>query len=127
MSVFRGVRPKAGVLSGALLLAGLGVGTTSGAAAAASSDCPKGWFCVWLGENYTGRMQKVQYDNADLSAYTVFAKGFRSAFNNGNSCDVRVYGGKNYTNDLGKLARGQKGSSDEQTIKILSNKWVNCR
>ncbi|MFF6874510.1 MULTISPECIES: peptidase inhibitor family I36 protein [unclassified Streptomyces] len=127
MSVFKGVRAKAGIASGAVLLAGLGIGATSGTAAAASGDCPKGWFCVWSGENYSGRMQKVQYDNADLSMHTVFANGFRSAFNNGNSCDVQVYGGKNYTNSLGTLKRGQKGSSDEVTLKVLSNKWVNCR
>ncbi|MEU9630102.1 peptidase inhibitor family I36 protein [Streptomyces luteogriseus] len=127
MSVFSGVRTKVGIVSGAVLLAGLGIGATSGTAAAASGDCPEGWLCVWVGENYTGRMQKVQYDNADLSMHTVFANGFRSAFNNGNSCDVQVYGGKNYTKSLGTLKRGQKGSSDEVTIKVLSNKWVNCR
>ncbi|MFJ8590250.1 peptidase inhibitor family I36 protein [Streptomyces sp. NPDC093598] len=127
MNGFKGVRAKAGVVSGTVLLAGLGLGATSGTAAAASGDCPKGWLCVWAGENYTGRMQKVEYDNADLSMHTVFANGFRSVFNNGNSCDVQLYGGKNYTTYLGKLERGQKGSSDEQTLKALSNKWVNCR
>ncbi|MER5552553.1 peptidase inhibitor family I36 protein [Streptomyces sp. NPDC002793] len=128
MSAIKGLRAKVGMVSGVVLMAGLGLGATSGTATAASSDCPKGWFCVWAGENYTGRMQKVQYDNANLSMYTVFANGFRSAFNNGNSCDVRVYSGKNYSGSLGTLARGEKGSSvDGDTLKILSNKWVNCR
>ena len=126
MSTFKGMRTKAGIVSSAVLLAGLGLGATGGTAAAASSDCPRGWLCVWLGENYTGRMQKVQYDNADLSMYTVFAGGFRSIFNNGNSCDVTLYGGKNYTNSLGTVERGVKGSSSSTTLKALSNKWVNC-
>lgn len=42
--------------------------------------------------------------------------------------DVRVYSGKNYSGSLGTLARGEKGSSvDGDTLKILSNKRVNCR
>jgi hypothetical protein len=92
----------------------------------ASSDCPSGWFCVWAGTDYTGRMQKVQYNNADLSQYTVFSHA-KSAFNNGKSCDVELYGGKNYTNYLGTLKRGVKGPGTGAEIKILSNKWVNCR
>lgn len=95
--------------------------------AKAASDCPSGWLCVWSGTEYTGRMQRVQYDNADLSPHTVFATSTYSIFNNGKSCDVRLYGGKNYTNLLGTLKRGQKGSSATGSpLKILSNQWVNC-
>jgi len=126
MTKLKGLRTRAGIATGAVLLAGLGLGATSGTASAASSDCPKGWLCVWLGENYTGRMQKVQYDNADLSPYIVFATGFRSIYNNGNSCDVKLYSAKNYVNSLGTVERGQKGSSDDTTLSALSNKWVNC-
>jgi hypothetical protein len=92
----------------------------------AASDCPKGWLCVWKGDNYTGRMQKVQYDNADLSQYTVFANGSLSGFNNGNSCDVRIYAGKNHTDYITTVRRGDKGTGASAPVKILSNKWVNC-
>lgn len=92
----------------------------------ASSDCPKGWLCVWSGDDYTGRMQKVQYDNADLSQYTVFANGSLSGFNNGNSCDVKIYAGKNYTDLITTVERGHKGTGAPNPVKILSNKWVNC-
>ncbi|MBT2675148.1 peptidase inhibitor family I36 protein [Streptomyces sp. ISL-14] len=92
----------------------------------ASSDCPKGWLCVWSGTNYTGRMQKVQYDNADLSQYTVFANGSLSVFNNGNSCDVKVYAGKNYTDLIQTVKRGDKHTGGGVPVKVLSNKWVNC-
>lgn len=107
------------------VLALVGTGFT-GTASAASSDCPEGWFCVWHGTDYTGRMQKVQYDNADLSQYTVFANGSLSGYNNGNNCDVNVYAGRNYTNLIATVKRGTKGTGTSTRVKILSNKWVNC-
>ena len=114
----------------ALVLAGTAFAGTAhaegGASAKASSDCPKGWLCVWSGTDYTGRMQKVQYDNADLSQYTVFANGSRSGFNNDNSCDVNIYAGKNYTDLITTVKRGTKGTDATSPVKILSNKWVNC-
>ncbi|MDQ0715696.1 hypothetical protein QFZ55_005148 [Streptomyces luteogriseus] len=92
----------------------------------ASSDCPSGWFCVWAGDDYKGQMQKVEGNNADLSRFTVFVHA-RSGFNNGKSCDVNLYGGKNYTDFLGTMKRGDKGPGPGHEVKILSNKWVNCR
>ncbi|MDQ0715695.1 hypothetical protein QFZ55_005147 [Streptomyces luteogriseus] len=91
----------------------------------AASDCPSGWLCVWEGENYTGRMQKVEGNNADLSQYTVFANGYNSIYNNGKSCDFKAYLGKNYTGESGIVKRGTK-STGPYTKKFLSNKWVNC-
>ncbi|MER7405067.1 peptidase inhibitor family I36 protein [Streptomyces sp. NPDC000070] len=107
----------------ALALAGTAF---SGSAHAAASDCPSGWLCVWSGTQYSGWMQKVQYNNADLSQFTVFATDTDSIYNNGESCDVQLYGGKNYTNLIGTLERGRKLSSGGTSLKILSNKWVNC-
>jgi hypothetical protein len=115
---------RIGVGIAALTLLGTGF---TGSASAASSDCPPGWLCVWSGTDYTGRMQKVQYDNADLSPYTVFADGSLSGFNNGRNCDVNIYAGKNYTKFLSTVKRGDKGTGTTTRVKILSNKWVNCR
>ncbi|WP_372350813.1 peptidase inhibitor family I36 protein [Streptomyces sp. KL116D] len=112
----------------ALVLAGTAFTSSAHAesfSATAASDCPPGWFCVWAGENYTAQMQKVEGNNTDLSRYTVFVHA-RSDFNNGRSCDVNLYGGKNYTNYLGTVKRGGKGAGVGHEIKILSNKWVNC-
>lgn len=105
-----------------------GVAVASGGETGArgASDCPKGWLCVWSGKNFTGHMQKVQYDNKDLSRYSVFRNGAWSGFNNGRKCDVAVYAGKNYTNYIGTQPLGTKGTAPQKR-KILSNKWVNCR
>ncbi|MFD3519854.1 peptidase inhibitor family I36 protein [Streptomyces sp. NPDC058653] len=122
MPISTGKRLGIGIAT--LALASTAFGAT-GTAQAAPSDCPRGWFCVWSGQNYTGRMQKVQGDNTDLSQFTVFADGALSGFNNGISCDVNVYAGKNYTRFIDTVERGYKGS-DASPDKFLSNKWVNC-
>lgn len=96
-----------------------------GLTAQAAKDCPKGWLCVWSGKNYTGRMQKVAGNNKDLSRFTVFAKGSKSGYNHGASCDVKIYQGKNYKNLRSTVPRNYKNTG--ATEKILSNKWVNCR
>jgi hypothetical protein len=112
-------------LTGGLLA---GTGGTAGAAEAspqAASDCPSGWFCVWAGKNYTGRMQKVEGKNADLTGFVVF-QGFKSWYNHGKSCDYKWYTKKNYSGDSGVLARGVKGTGDAVWFQ-KSNQWVNCR
>lgn len=113
---------RLGVGIATLALAGTGF---TGSASAASSDCPKGWLCVWEGQNYTGRMQKVEGNNADLSRFTVFANGYNSIYNNGRSCDFKAWKGKNYTGESGVIKRGVKATGP-YTKKFLSNKWVNC-
>ncbi|WP_245238626.1 peptidase inhibitor family I36 protein [Streptomyces sp. MZ04] len=90
-----------------------------------ASAFPKGWLCVWSGKNFTGRMQKVKYNNKDLSRYAVFA-GAWSGYNHGRKCDVALYAGKNYTQYIGTQKLGTKGNANHK-LKILSNKWVNCR
>ncbi|MGW1295511.1 peptidase inhibitor family I36 protein [Streptomyces sp. NPDC002533] len=114
---------RLGVGIAALALVGTGF---SGTASAAASDCKPGWFCVWSDQNYTGRKQQVEGNNADLSPYTVFANGSLSGFNNGRSCDVNIYAGKNYTKFIATVKRGYK-STGTNRVKILSNKWVNCK
>ena len=95
----------------------------TGVEAKGASACPKGWLCVWSGKDFTGRMQKVQYNNKNLSG---FAGGAWSGYNHGRKCDVALYAGKNYTKYIGTQKRGTKGNADHK-LKILSNKWVNCR
>lgn len=104
-------------------------GTPSRAAVTAAADCPSGWFCVWSGRNYTGRMQKVKYNNPDLTQYSVFNGGVLSYYNHGTSCDVTIYSGKNYSGDSYTITRGAKDTapSDSSAGTWRSNKWVNCR
>ncbi|MGW2642989.1 peptidase inhibitor family I36 protein [Streptomyces sp. NPDC001348] len=104
-------------------------GSTSRAAVRASADCPSGWFCVWSGRNYTGRMQKVRYNNEDLSQYGVFNGGVLSYYNHGTSCDVTIYSGKHYGGDSYVIDRGAKDTapSGASALTILSDKWVDCR
>ncbi|MEU6772397.1 peptidase inhibitor family I36 protein [Streptomyces sp. NPDC046759] len=104
-------------------------GSSAKPAIKAAADCPSGWFCVWSGRNYTGRMQKVQYDNSDLTQYSVFNGHVLSYYNHGQSCDVTIYSGKNYAGDSYTVERGAKGTapSGRSAIAIRSDKWVNCR
>ncbi|MFF6785728.1 peptidase inhibitor family I36 protein [Streptomyces sp. NPDC012510] len=115
------IAQRIGVGVAALALAGTGF---SGSANAAPSDCPSGWYCVWSGQNYTGRMQKVEGDNADLTRFSVF-QSFKSRFQNGKSCDFKWYSEKNYRGDSGVIKKGSKATWST-THFIKSNKWVNC-
>ncbi|MCX4669367.1 peptidase inhibitor family I36 protein [Streptomyces sp. NBC_01381] len=115
-----------GSASGVAMASTGGGAAPAGVEAKGASDCPKGWLCVWSGKNFTGRMQKVQYNNKDLSRFAVFAGGSWSGYNNGRKCDVALYAGKNYTKYIGTQPRGEKGNANHK-LKILSNKWVNCR
>ncbi|MEU2538159.1 peptidase inhibitor family I36 protein [Streptomyces iakyrus] len=112
-------------LTGGLLATGAGTAGAAQAAPQAASDCPSGWFCVWAGKNYTGRMQKVEGRNADLTGFVVF-QGFKSWYNHGKSCDYKWFTEKNFRGDSGVLARGVKGTGDTVWFQ-KSNQWVNCR
>ncbi|MEW2388555.1 peptidase inhibitor family I36 protein [Streptomyces venezuelae] len=121
----------AAVIGSVVLAGGLLAGTgTAGAVGKAEvspqarADCPSKFFCVWAGKNYTGRMQKVQYNNADLTPYVVF-QGFKSWYNHGASCDYRWYGEKNYRGNTGVVPQGSYGTGDTVWHQ-KSNKWVNC-
>ncbi|MFJ2896186.1 peptidase inhibitor family I36 protein [Streptomyces sp. NPDC087218] len=125
----RMTRKFAAVASGIALTGGLLV-TSAGTVGAtevtptAASDCPLGWYCVWSGENYTGRMQKVEGNNADLTRFVVF-QGFKSRYQHGRNCDFKWYSGTNYTSSSGIIKRGSK-LTGSTTHFIKSNKWVNC-
>ncbi|MFJ2738503.1 peptidase inhibitor family I36 protein [Streptomyces sp. NPDC087440] len=120
----------AAAIGGVVLTGGLLAGTgTAGAVGAeanvrARSDCPSTYFCVWAGQNYTGRMQKVAQNNADLTPYVVF-QGFKSWYNHGASCDYRWYGNTNYGGSTGIIAQGAYGTGATVWTQ-KSNKWVNC-
>ncbi|MGX5213103.1 peptidase inhibitor family I36 protein [Streptomyces violaceus] len=119
---------RIGIVIGSLAIASTAFTSTAHAEDAstkAASDCPKGWLCVWTGESYTGRMQKVEGNNADLSQYSVFANGYKSIYNNGKDCDFKAWLGKDYTGESGIIERGYK-STGPYAKKFLSNKWVNC-
>lgn len=64
-------------LTGGLLAGNTGTAGAAETAPQAASDCPSGWFCVWAGKNYTGRMHKVEGKNANLTGFVVF-QGFKS-------------------------------------------------
>ncbi|MFF5969477.1 peptidase inhibitor family I36 protein [Streptomyces collinus] len=112
-------------LTGGLLATGAGTAGAAEAAPQAASDCPSGWFCVWAGKNYTGRMQKVEGRNADLTGFVVF-QGFKSWYNHGRSCDYKWFAEKNFRGDSDVLARGTRGTGDTVWAQD-SNQWVNCR
>ncbi|MEU6484193.1 peptidase inhibitor family I36 protein [Streptomyces sp. NPDC046887] len=81
--------------------------------------------CVWSGQNYTGRMQKVEGDNRNLTQFAVFLS-FKSWYNHGASCDFKWYSLRNHGGDSGVIARGHR-KTDNASHYIESNKWVNCR
>jgi peptidase inhibitor family I36 len=113
------------VLTGGLLAGSAGAASAAEATPQAASACPSGWFCVWSGKNYTGRMQKVAGKNANLTKYSVF-QNFRSWYNHGKSCDLKWYAKTNYHGSSGIVPRGYKQTGS--TVRyIKSNKWVNCR
>lgn len=50
-----------------------------GPAAAARSDCPSGYFCVWTGTNYSGTIQRINVTN---SYRAINLNATRSYYNN---------------------------------------------
>ncbi|GHE75167.1 peptidase inhibitor family I36 protein [Streptomyces cellulosae] len=112
-------------MTGGLLAGGAGSAGAAPAAPSAASDCPSGWFCVWSGQNYTGRMQKVAGTNKDLTQFVVF-QNFKSWYNHGKSCDFKWYSAKNHGGSSGIVPRGYKETGSVSRY-IKSNTWVNCR
>ncbi|WDV53622.1 peptidase inhibitor family I36 protein [Streptomyces coeruleorubidus] len=112
-------------LTGGLLAGGAGTAGAAEVGPQAASDCPSGWFCVWAGQNYTGRMQKVAGTNKDLTKFAVF-QNFRSWYNHGASCDFQWFSEKNHRGSDGIIPRGNK-ATDSKGHYIKSNKWVNCK
>ncbi|MGW1192079.1 peptidase inhibitor family I36 protein [Streptomyces sp. NPDC002559] len=94
-------------LPGGLLVSSAGTVGATEVTPTAASDCQSGWHCVWSGENCTGRMQKVEENNANLTMHSVF-QSFESSYQHGKSCDFRWYSGTNYTGSGGIIERGSK-------------------
>ncbi|MEV8456697.1 peptidase inhibitor family I36 protein [Streptomyces sp. NPDC052095] len=111
-------------LTGGLLAGGAGAAGAAEVTPTAASDCPSGWHCVWSGENYTGRMQKVEGNNADLTMFSVF-QSFKSSYQHGKNCDFKWFSEKNYKGNSGTLKRGTRTTAPNPRY-IKSNKWVNC-
>ncbi|MFQ6854253.1 peptidase inhibitor family I36 protein [Streptomyces sp. 35M1] len=130
MRTIKGVRAKAAIASGAVLLAGLGMAATASPAQAAKSDCSSGALCAWLSSSYAGTPGQVWGNNTDLRQYNKFNDA-GSVYNNGNSCDVRLYTLKNYEGRTYLLKRGYSISALKTHFAdgrfkygIASNKWV---
>lgn len=131
MRKFGGMRAKAGIAAGAMLLGGLGVAATASPAQAAITDCTSGSLCGYVPTNYGGKPGKVSGDNKDLLQYAKF-KNANSVANRGKSCDVRIFVKKNYAGASYVLKKG-KSIPNLNTFQsgkfkngIASNKWVNC-
>ncbi|MGW0707073.1 peptidase inhibitor family I36 protein [Streptomyces sp. NPDC002643] len=126
--LFRGIRTKAAAAVGAVALAGMGVTLGATPAHAAKSDCPSGALCVWTQTSYGGTRGQVFGNNADLTIYYAFNNA-KSLYNHGNSCDVTIYTGKNYSGYSMTIDRGDAFSLSENSVfynNISSNKWTNC-
>ncbi|MBB4789507.1 peptidase inhibitor family I36 protein [Streptomyces nodosus] len=114
-------------LLGVAALGGAVVAPT--AASAAPSDCPSTYLCAYWLPSYTNAsghgVQKVREDNPDLTMYANFynAQG-GSLYNNGGSCNVTVYGAKNYGAPAYNLNRGTGWTTIGSNLPhIESNKW----
>lgn len=129
MSRIKGIRAKAAVLAGATVLAGLGIGATATPASAAWSDCDAGALCAYLSTSGGGTPGQVFGNNADLRQYNKFNLA-RSAYNNGNSCDVRIYTLLNHQGSSYLLKRGYAiydtytFNNEQFRYGIASNTWV---
>ncbi|WP_267241560.1 peptidase inhibitor family I36 protein [Streptomyces sp. PR69] len=115
-------------LGGTALAAGALLATAA-PANAAWDNCPKGYLCAYLGINGTGgNPGKVEGNNTNLTQYNKF-RNADSIWNNGKSCNVRIYGKRNYTGAYWTLNRGA-GVYNLNTVGngglkngVHSNKW----
>ncbi|SNB88637.1 MULTISPECIES: peptidase inhibitor family I36 protein [unclassified Streptomyces] len=130
MRKIKGVRAKAAIASGAVLLAGLGMAATASPAQAAKSDCSSGALCAWLSSSYAGTPGQVWGNNTNLRQYDKFNNA-GSVYNNGNSCDVRIYTLMGYEGRTHLLKRGASISGLRTHFSdgrfgsgIASNTWV---
>ncbi|WP_419996689.1 peptidase inhibitor family I36 protein [Streptomyces boninensis] len=119
----RTIAKAAIALSGAALAAAATL-ATAGPANAAWSDCPDGGLCAYLGDDGAGTPGVVYGDNKDLLQYYKFDNA-DSIYNNGNSCNVRIYNGRNYTGSSFVLDNGWMAPNLSSTYKddVSSNNW----
>ncbi|MBE8474358.1 peptidase inhibitor family I36 protein [Streptomyces justiciae] len=125
------IRTRIAAAIGAAALAGLGVAATATPASAAYSDCSSGALCAYLSDNGVGDPGEVFGDNSNLLQYNKFNNA-ESVYNNGNSCDVRIYDQTGYTGDSFVLHRGyvinnlDAYENGDFADDLASNKWINC-
>jgi hypothetical protein len=125
---FRNLRTRAAAAVGAVALAGTALALGAAPAHAAKSDCPPGALCVWTQTSYGGTRGQVFGTNADLTIYYAFNNA-KSLYNNGNSCDVTIYTGKNYSGYSMTIERGDAFTLSSNSVfynNISSNSWTNC-
>jgi hypothetical protein len=106
-------------------LAATGAVVTAAPASASYSDCPSGGLCGYLGVNGSGTPGVVYGDNSNLLQYNKFNNA-ESLFNNGNSCNVRIYSGTGYTGYSYVLSRGYFNGSLANTVywhNVAANNW----
>ncbi|MGS0562186.1 peptidase inhibitor family I36 protein [Microbacterium aurugineum] len=102
----------------ALALSSVGVFALAGPAAAAPTDCPKGYHCTYSGYNYGNDAWQQPSTHKFVNCVDDMYIGWRtyrnvasSAFNNGNSQDSYLYSGTKKTGAYQFFARGT-GKSD---------------
>jgi hypothetical protein len=109
-------------LAVATTMLGLGVASPANADV---DDCPAGALCAWLGEWGTYARGQVYQNNSNLLQYNTFNNA-ESIWNNGNSCNVRVYNGTNYSGSSYVLQRGYGTGVLYGTAyyhDVASNRW----
>lgn len=118
---------KKAIAGGALAVvatAGLAVASAS-SASAGWSDCAGGDLCAYLSANGGGTPGRVADDNANLLQYNKFNNAV-SIFNNGNSCNVRIYSGLNWSGSSFVLNRGSAVADLTGYVwykNVASNDW----
>ncbi|MCK8475647.1 peptidase inhibitor family I36 protein [Microbacterium aurugineum] len=97
----------------ALALSGAGVFAVAGPAAAAPSDCPKGYHCTYSGYNYGNDAWQQPSTHKFLNCVDKMYIGWRtyqnvasSAYNNGNVQTSYLYSGVEKTGKRLPFARG---------------------
>ncbi len=121
---------KSIAVTAAVGIAALGGALMAPATASATpSDCPSGALCAYFLTGYTNStghpVAPVYENNTDLTMYVNYydARG-GSLWNHGSSCNVTVYGAKNYGAPAYNLNRGTGWSTISANLPhIESNKW----
>lgn len=106
-------------------MASAGIAAAATPATAGWSDCPAGYLCAYLGANGAGTPGKVSGDNANLLQYYKFDNAV-SLYNHGNSCNVKIYSGLNWSGYSFVLDRGFIVPNLSGTVwykNVASNDW----
>jgi hypothetical protein len=122
----RGVRTLA--LGAAVTSAAGGmVGVAAGPANASLAECGSGYLCAFAAVNYNTTPGRVSGNNSNLLQYASFDNAV-SIYNNGASCGVTIWNGRNRTGTSVYLPRGTGyGNLNTQNPpfykNVASNQW----